>query len=252
MSNSGRAVQITSVLVILTGAGLLAVNILSGGEMNLALPLVFLVLGGGFFILLFRFRPQWAWAAYLGIPGSLLIAFGFIFLLNVITQDWNSWAYAWLLLVAALGVGLLLANGAPGWRPSFNLIGWGTALTGVTGFALFGAIARGSFIQIAAPIILVIAGLSLRWLRLETLLPGKGSELVSPTVTGAALVEELSSRELEVLRLIDAGYANQEIAGKLSVAPSTVKTHINNIYGKLGVKTRVQAVNRARELGVIE
>ena len=52
-------------------------------------------------------------------------------------------------------------------------------------------------------------------------------------------------RELEVLRLIDAGLSNQQIADKLSVAPSTVKTHINNIYGKLGVQTRVQAVTRA-------
>jgi LuxR family maltose regulon positive regulatory protein len=66
------------------------------------------------------------------------------------------------------------------------------------------------------------------------------------------LVEPLSVRELEVLRLIDAGLSNQQIADKLSVAPSTVKTHINNIYGKLGVQTRVQAVTRARELNLLD
>jgi LuxR family maltose regulon positive regulatory protein len=64
------------------------------------------------------------------------------------------------------------------------------------------------------------------------------------------LVEPLSPRELEVLQLIDQGLSNSEIAGQLVVAPSTVKTHINNIYGKLGVRTRLQALKRAEELGL--
>jgi len=54
-----------------------------------------------------------------------------------------------------------------------------------------------------------------------------------------------------VLRLIAEGHANQEIADRLVVALSTVKTHINNIYGKLGVQSRTQAVARARALGLL-
>jgi LuxR family maltose regulon positive regulatory protein len=54
-----------------------------------------------------------------------------------------------------------------------------------------------------------------------------------------------------VLRLIADGLSNREIAGKLVVAVSTVKTHINNIYGKLQVKSRTQAIARARELGLL-
>ncbi|CAG0935245.1 HTH-type transcriptional regulator MalT [Thermoflexales bacterium] len=65
------------------------------------------------------------------------------------------------------------------------------------------------------------------------------------------LIEPLSDRELEVLRLIAEGYANQEIAQRLVVALSTVKTHINNIYGKLAVQSRTQAVARARTLGLL-
>jgi LuxR family maltose regulon positive regulatory protein len=67
----------------------------------------------------------------------------------------------------------------------------------------------------------------------------------------SALVEALSDRELEVLRLIAAGHSNQAIADTLIVAVSTVKRHINNIYGKLDVQSRTQALVRARELHLI-
>ncbi|HVN55059.1 MAG TPA: LuxR C-terminal-related transcriptional regulator [Anaerolineaceae bacterium] len=65
------------------------------------------------------------------------------------------------------------------------------------------------------------------------------------------LIEPVSEREIDVLRLIAQGLSNQEIAGHLYVAVSTVKTHINNIYGKLGVKTRIQAVEKARRMKLI-
>jgi LuxR family maltose regulon positive regulatory protein len=60
-------------------------------------------------------------------------------------------------------------------------------------------------------------------------------------------LEPLSERELDVLRLIAAGHANAAIAGELVVALSTVKTHLHHIYAKLGVRSRTQALARARE-----
>ncbi|NTW00580.1 MAG: hypothetical protein HGA19_04640, partial [Oscillochloris sp.] len=66
-----------------------------------------------------------------------------------------------------------------------------------------------------------------------------------------ALVEPLTPRELEVLTLVAAGMSNQDIADRLVVGISTVKKHINNIYGKLDVLSRTQALKRARELGLI-
>ena len=65
------------------------------------------------------------------------------------------------------------------------------------------------------------------------------------------LVEPLSARELEILRLIAAGHSNQAIADTLIIAVSTVKRHINNIYGKLDVQSRTQALLRARELNLL-
>ncbi|MBN2004458.1 MAG: response regulator transcription factor [Anaerolineae bacterium] len=67
----------------------------------------------------------------------------------------------------------------------------------------------------------------------------------------ASLPEPLSDREMEVLRLIVAGYSNPEIASELYLALSTVKTHINNLYGKLAVSNRAQVMVRARELGLL-
>ena len=65
------------------------------------------------------------------------------------------------------------------------------------------------------------------------------------------LVEALSERELEILNLIVSGHTNQEIAEILVIAVSTVKSHINSLYGKLGIQRRTQAVAMARELGLI-
>ncbi len=66
-----------------------------------------------------------------------------------------------------------------------------------------------------------------------------------------SLIEPLSERELEVLRLVAAGKKNQEIAAELFVVVGTVKAHINAIYRKLDVNTRVQAVTKAKELDLI-
>ncbi len=68
----------------------------------------------------------------------------------------------------------------------------------------------------------------------------------------AAPAEALSERELEVLGLIAVGMSNAEASRKLFIAPSTVKKHLEHIYGKLGVNRRTQAVARARALGVLE
>lgn len=61
---------------------------------------------------------------------------------------------------------------------------------------------------------------------------------------------ELSDRELEVLRLISQGLNNQEIAQKLFLSPKTVRNHITNIFSKLQVADRAQAIVRAREAGL--
>ena len=75
---------------------------------------------------------------------------------------------------------------------------------------------------------------------------------VEPTPAAPeALVDPLSARELEVLRLVAAGYSNAAIAEKLVIALSTVKRHLNHILDKLQATSRTQAVAHARDLGLL-
>lgn len=62
----------------------------------------------------------------------------------------------------------------------------------------------------------------------------------------------LSSRELEVLRLLVAGRRNREIAGALDITEGTVKLHVSSILGKLGVVDRTEAVTRALQRGIVQ
>lgn len=71
-------------------------------------------------------------------------------------------------------------------------------------------------------------------------------------IQSSVLVEPLSERELEVLALLAQGLSNQQIANELFISVGTVKRHTHNIYGKLTVENRTQALLKGRELGLIE
>jgi DNA-binding NarL/FixJ family response regulator len=91
----------------------------------------------------------------------------------------------------------------------------------------------------------------------------RGESLIQPVVASKLLDrfsqlsrrtpsgEELSERELEVLCLMAKGAANKEISAELKIAQSTVKTHITNIFQKLGVNDRTEAVTQALKRGII-
>lgn len=261
MKKSNQLVTTASLTLIGMGILSFALNFTFGWTVNISLPLVTLMLGGAFFFMAGVLAQKWAWADLLYMPASFLTVLGMIVLINVITGDWNSWAYAWLLLAAGLSLGVLMANRSRGWPRSVSQISVVVIFGALFLFVLFGAIAGGRFVLVMGPILLVLGGLALNWLTGKTILPEHmlgGFRNWGAAQTGMAsfpdqspLIEPLSPRELEVLELIDQGLSNSEIAGQLVVAPSTVKTHINNIYGKLGVRTRLQALKRAEELELL-
>lgn len=73
----------------------------------------------------------------------------------------------------------------------------------------------------------------------------------APAVSVPDLIEPLSGREIEVLKLLAEGRSDKEIAQALVIAPETVHKHLKNIYGKLDVHRRTEAVARARDLGIL-
>lgn len=87
----------------------------------------------------------------------------------------------------------------------------------------------------------------------------KEVEVLVPSANGATFelnekalsVSGISVREHEVLQLMSKGLSNQEIADKLFISLSTVKTHAANLYLKLDVKRRTQAIQKAKELSLI-
>ena len=84
------------------------------------------------------------------------------------------------------------------------------------------------------------------------LLSAMGEAADKAELSTQLLIELLSMREMEVLKLIEAGYSNQEIATKLVISIATVKRHISNLYTKLGAQSRTQAVALGKELRLFE
>ena len=110
-------------------------------------------------------------------------------------------------------------------------------------------------VQLAAPEQLVRAFLD-EDVSLQTLLPSVRNTapafvalLIEPATD---ISEALTDREREILQLIAMGLSNNEIAQRLVVSVGTIKTHSHHIYGKLGVRNRVEAVDRARQLNLLD
>jgi DNA-binding NarL/FixJ family response regulator len=74
--------------------------------------------------------------------------------------------------------------------------------------------------------------------------------LLQPQAAACHLAEQLTARELDVLKLLSRGYSNQEIGQQLLISHNTVRTHVSNLLGKLGFTSRTQAALYGNELGL--
>jgi LuxR family maltose regulon positive regulatory protein len=162
------------------------------------------------------------------------------------------------LLIKALVLHALAFDGCGNNSQALTTLEWALTLAEPEGFVR-------SFVDEGEPIAKLLRQAQSRGIRLNYVnrllaafktkgLKGKGLEETSPLLSRSLsppLIETLSPRELELLRLVAAGHSNKEAAQELFVAIGTVKKHLNNIYGKLGVSSRTQAVARAREFDLL-
>jgi LuxR family maltose regulon positive regulatory protein len=84
------------------------------------------------------------------------------------------------------------------------------------------------------------------------LLSDLSADAGNPLPSVQLLIEPLTRRELELLKLIEEGCTNQDIAERLVISIPTVKRHISNLYSKLGAKSRTQAISLGKELKLID
>lgn len=122
-------------------------------------PAVFIVLSLMFFLPPFIFPAARAGLAGLYIPGAIVLVLGLIFQYQVLTRDWLSWAYAWLLIPGSVGLGLMLGAWVGKW-------GKGASITGAVMFGIFLGLfglfatflAQSTVLRIAGPIMLIVLG----------------------------------------------------------------------------------------------
>lgn len=99
----------------------------------------------------------------------------------------------------------------------------------------------------AVALVFIVVGI---WIGHRTAPPPAAREAFEPNDQALDYLG-ISARELEVLELLAEGHSNKQIAKALSVSPNTVKTHLANLYQKLEVSRRTQAVQKARSLRLI-
>ncbi len=86
----------------------------------------------------------------------------------------------------------------------------------------------------------------------KRLLRASGERIEAPIPTGPRLVAPLTDHERRILIFLASGVSNREMASRLFVSENTIKFHLKNIYSKLGVGSRVQAIASAGELGLVK
>ena len=82
--------------------------------------------------------------------------------------------------------------------------------------------------------------------------PSASRATTKPRISEQPPDHGLTGREIEILPLLDEGLSNKEIAARLYIAPVTIKTHLQNIYKKLNVNNRIEALKKVREIGIID
>ncbi len=156
-----RARAIVAVGLISVGLLFLLFNLIPGFDTTLIWPVIIVLLGFAFLLPPFLWPSARQGLAALFIPGVILIELGLFFIYNVRTGDWASWAYGWILIPAAVGLGLALAAWVGRWGSVVTWVGWAILISGLFVFTIFALIFGTPILKAIGPIALILTGLLL-------------------------------------------------------------------------------------------
>ncbi len=157
--NSGSL--IAGIGLILLGALFFVFNLIPGFTLAKTWPIIFFVIAFAFFL------PGLAWPdsrkglAALYIPGTIIFVLGAIFLFNTLTRNWGVWAFAWILIPASVGLGMILAGRAGHWDKGAELVGIWMALISLAIFAVFAALFGNPVTKFIGAGIMVLLGIAM-------------------------------------------------------------------------------------------
>jgi hypothetical protein len=149
------------VALVLIGFGIffLLINFFPGLEEFISWPLIFFILAAGFFVPPLVFPSARKGLSALLIPGSILLMLGLIFMYNMLTHDWGSWGFMWLLIPCSVGMGLSAASWLGEWGRDATVVGFWLMVISLVFFAFVGSLFGSNVLRYSGPFILIIMGL---------------------------------------------------------------------------------------------
>lgn len=161
MKQSNRGSLIAGIGLIVLGALFIVFNLIPNITFRHTWPLIFLIAAFGFYMPVFAWPESRRGLAALLIPGTIFLGLGAIFLFNTLTQIWYIWAYAWILIPASVGAGIMLAAWAGQWNRSVWLVGVWMTVISLAVFAFFAALFGDTVVKFIGAGLLMVMGLYL-------------------------------------------------------------------------------------------
>jgi hypothetical protein len=158
LKRSNSALLIVALYLILMGILFAALMLTPGVSLDTAWPIIFVVFGITLFLPAFIWPSSRGGLAALFVPGTMIVALGLLFQYSTLTGDWAAWIYAWLLVPASFGLGLLLAGKVGGWSRGVATFGLGIFVLSAVAYGLFAALMGEMFMKALGAGLVVLSG----------------------------------------------------------------------------------------------
>jgi len=158
LKKSNRALVIVALYLILMGILFVTLMFIPGVSLDTAWPIIFVVFGITLFLPAIIWPSSRRGLAVLFIPGTMIVVLGLLFQYSTLMGDWAAWIYAWLLIPASFGLGLILAGKGGGWSRGVSRFGLGIFVLFSVAYGLFAALMGAMFMKALGAGLVVLSG----------------------------------------------------------------------------------------------